>query len=152
MRARKLHLFFFALFIVLNGLTVGYGSIINEFVRNYLIKDVCKLNSRVILVDLLLEFISFVSSVLGSILGGKLIQYGRRKCVIMAASIGFITEFCMCIPNIWVFIIGRLITGFVAGVRLVATARLIEEYVPQRTFSLIITIMYFSVLFGLNVA
>lgn len=70
----------------------------------------------------------------------------------MAASIGLITEFSMCIPNIWIFIIGRLITGFVAGVRLVATARLIEEYVPQRIFSLVITIMYFSVLMGLNIA
>lgn len=43
---------------------------------------------------------------------------------------GLIASMIFCIPNIYVWLCVRLIIGFMSGVRLVATARFIEETLP----------------------
>jgi hypothetical protein len=64
---------------------------------------------------------------------------------------GLIASGIFCIPNVYVWLIVRLVIGFMSGVRLVATARFIEETLPQQLFAPLISVLYFTCSFGENV-
>lgn len=52
----------------------------------------------------------------GSISGGKIISYGRKKAVIISSIIGIIGVGCTMITNISLILIGRLIYGYSTGI------------------------------------
>lgn len=46
------------------------------------------------------------------------------------------------IQNYYVFLVGRFLIGFGMGIRLVAFIRMIEEYCPQKWFSMLAHTVY----------
>jgi hypothetical protein len=63
--------------------------------------------------DRLLEFIYFGGMCLGCGLGGKLISYGRRNCILFSAAAGLCIDLILLTPNIWVLVIFRFFSGFI---------------------------------------
>ena len=43
LKVRRINMAFFMIFISMNGLLVGYGSIMDKFVRHWLINNVCQI-------------------------------------------------------------------------------------------------------------
>ena len=78
---------------------------------------------------------AILGCVIGSILGGLLIQRGRRKVILflnLVSSIGCIIK---CIETVPTVCIGRLIYGFACGSYSVAVPRIIDELVPTHLLS-----------------
>ncbi len=119
-------------FIATNGLLVGYGSIINDYVRHDMIINVANITDpkQIKIFNKLLLLIYFVGTFTGCVAGGKIIQKGRRNTLLGVSVGGLIASMIFCIPNIYVWLCVRLVIGFMSGVRLVASARFIEETLP----------------------
>ena len=71
---------------------------------------------------------------IGAGVGGKLIQGGRRKSLVMFILVGMVGTGLIMIENVWVLLLGRIIQGVARGVTAVAANRLIEETVPLAIF------------------
>ena len=79
------------------------------------------------------------SMILGVLLGcataGKLIQFGRRKTILLGILIGAIGTGGTLIFNIWVFLVARIFQGFGYGLVCVSAPRFQEEYIPPHLTS-----------------
>ena len=64
-----------------------------------------------------------------------MIQFGRRRALLIQAAIGMVGVTITLIPNFYAIICGRMLYGFSCGVIAVATARLTEETVPLKIVS-----------------
>lgn len=73
---------------------------------------------------------------LGSVFGGSLIPYGRRKMYILFALVAIIGCILSTFPNMGVMIAGRFIYGFGSGVMCVAGPRIMNEIVPNHLMDL----------------
>lgn len=63
---------------------------------------------------------------------GQLIKYGRRKALLISATLGIIgTGITIYDTSFWAIIIGRLIYGASVGIIAIAMPRLMEETVPS---------------------
>lgn len=71
-----------------------------------------------------------LGSSIGSLFGGKLVGYGRRKTVILVNIVCAFAVIPTMILNIYAICAGRLVFGFFAGIYQVAVPRMIEETVP----------------------
>lgn len=79
----------------------------------------------------LLSSASIAGVALGSIIGGNLVQRGRRLAV-LRFNIASIFACCFCIiNNLAVICIGRFLYGFTSGVMLCATSKMMEETIPS---------------------
>jgi len=54
----------------------------------------------------------------------------------------------MMIQNYYVYIVGRLLMGFVIGVKIVGSLRMMEECIPQSFFPFMSNLMYASIALG----
>jgi MFS family permease len=72
-----------------------------------------------------------LGAAIGSFAGGKLIQYGRRKMMIIFNAIGIIAVLMTLVLNVYSICFGRLLFGFCGGIFGVALPRMIEETIPQ---------------------
>lgn len=73
---------------------------------------------------------------LGSVIGGSLIQYGRRKMYILFSLVGIVGCAISTVPNMTVMCIGRFIYGFASGIFCVAGPRIMNEIVPTHLMDL----------------
>lgn len=74
---------------------------------------------------------SIVGIALGSIFGGNLARFGRRKMYLIFSFIGIIGCVLSTFPNLAVMSFGRLVYGFCAGIFCVMGPRIMNETVPQ---------------------
>jgi MFS family permease len=72
----------------------------------------------------------------GSLFGGKLIIFGRRKCLLLFNMVGILTIFLTVFENVWLIIFGRFLFGFCGGVFTVAGPKMIEETVPAHLLAI----------------
>lgn len=74
------------------------------------------------------------SAVLGATIGsfsaGKIIQYGRRRSIIIFNFIGILATLSTLVLNFYAMCAGRLVLGLCGGLFPVALSRMIEETVP----------------------
>jgi MFS family permease len=71
-----------------------------------------------------------LGAAIGSILGGKLIQYGRRKMMLLFNFVAIIAVFMTLFLNVYSICFGRILFGICGGIFGVALPRMIEETVP----------------------
>ena len=67
---------------------------------------------------------------IGSLITGKIITFGRRNAYILATIVVFIGSALMQIMDLNIFMVGRLIAGIGGGMGVVVSARGIEEICP----------------------
>jgi len=73
-----------------------------------------------------------LGAAIGSFAGGKLIQFGRRRMMLVFNVVGVVAVGLTLILNVYAICLGRLVFGFCGGIFGVALPRMIEETVPQR--------------------
>jgi len=73
---------------------------------------------------------------LGAIVGGKMLNNGRRTAMILMNIVGIIGSLMSIYPNYFVLIGGRILYGMSAGVLIAAVPRIIEETIPEDKFDL----------------
>lgn len=73
---------------------------------------------------------------LGSVIGGSLVQYGRRKMFLIFSFVGIIGCILSAIPNMGVLCLGRFIYGFASGIFCVAGPRIMNEIIPAHLMDL----------------
>ena len=84
----------------------------------------------------------------GAATGGKLIQYGRRFTLIIAALIGIVGVSINLVQNFILLVVGRVIYGVSAGFMAVAAPRFLEEYVPPHIYKVMSTFFTAAMPFG----
>jgi MFS family permease len=73
---------------------------------------------------------------IGSVVGGSLIQYGRRKMYILFCIVSIVGCILSTFPTMWVMCIGRFIYGFGSGILCVAGPRIMNEIIPAHLMDL----------------
>ena len=73
-----------------------------------------------------------LGAAIGSIMGGKLIQYGRRRMMIIFNFIAILGVLSTLFLNVYLICLGRLVFGICGGIFGVALPRMIEETVPTQ--------------------
>jgi MFS family permease len=69
--------------------------------------------------------------VIGSLISGSLVAYGRRKMLILFGIIGMVFTALTLVPNLVCILIGRCVFGIATGVFMTAAPRMLDETVPQ---------------------
>jgi MFS family permease len=72
-----------------------------------------------------------IGMAVGATLGGKMLQHGRRKYLVVFNIVGIIASVLTVISNFYAICIGRLIFGISAGVLIAVAPRMLEETVPH---------------------
>ena len=92
--------------------------------------------SDAIFFNTLISSASILGFLIGSLLGGQLIKYGRRKIIIIFNIIAMIaTSMCM-ILDIYSIMLGRCLFGICCGTFMVAVPKYIDETCPKSELSL----------------
>jgi MFS family permease len=73
--------------------------------------------------------------VLGSAPAGKLVQYGRRKLIIVSIVIMMIGTSITLVERVWCLLLGRVICGIARGFFNIAVTRMQEEFIPPHLYS-----------------
>lgn len=73
-----------------------------------------------------------LGAAIGSILGGKLIQYGRRRMMLLFNFIAIVAVLMTLFLNVYSICFGRILFGICGGIFGVALPRMIEETVPAQ--------------------
>ena len=87
----------------------------------------------------LINTVSVLGAGVGAIMGGKFVQKGRRRTLIIFNVIVIFSCVPMCILNFYCLMFGKLLFGFAAGVLSVAAPKMLDETVPiykLKTFGL----------------
>ena len=66
----------------------------------------------------------------GSMFGGKIIQIGRRRTMLMMNLVGMFGVTMTLFENLYMLLLGRVIYGIAVGVQSVCMPRYLEEYIP----------------------
>jgi MFS family permease len=74
---------------------------------------------------------AIIGVVLGALAGGKFIQYGRRRSMIIFNIISAVALVGCQFLNLGSICAGRLVFGFCSGVLQVAGVKMLEETVPK---------------------
>jgi MFS family permease len=69
---------------------------------------------------------------IGSVIGAKLMSYGRRRAILIANVIGMVGSILSIVLNFEVILLGRFMFGICAGINVVTCPTLIEETIPTR--------------------
>jgi MFS family permease len=72
-----------------------------------------------------------LGAAIGSFAGGKLIQFGRRRMMLLFNVLAILAVGLTLFLNVYLICLGRLLFGFCGGIFGVALPRMIEETVPQ---------------------
>jgi MFS family permease len=89
-----------------------------------------------------------LGTALGAISGGKLVQKGRRRLVIIGSITGLVGTCLNFYINYYVFLVSRLIMGMSYGFSCIAIPRFTEEYVPPHLYSILSPVYIFSIQVG----
>lgn len=84
----------------------------------------------------------------GAASGGRLVSYGRRRLLIIAAVIGIPGVALTLYLNLYALLAGRVIFGLSCGLMTVAGPRMVEEYVPPHLYSTLAPIFTIAGPFG----
>ncbi len=82
------------------------------------------------LYNMLISTIGLIGSSIGGLMGGKILQYSRRKGVLIFDLVAITGLTLMMIQEIAVLLVGRFIYGFGCGVLSTATTVIIGDMVP----------------------
>lgn len=88
----------------------------------------------------------------GSIFGGKIITFGRRKVTIFFNLVLFVSVWIKCIENLGALCVGRFIFGFSAGIFTCAGPKMVEETVPINLIGQFGMVSNATICFGCMVA
>ena len=66
-----------------------------------------------------------VGLMIGAVVGGKIMSYGRRRAVFIANAIGIVGSLLSVILNFELILVGRLLFGICAGMNVVVCPTLI---------------------------
>ena len=83
-----------------------------------------------VLFNTLISTIGLIGSSIGSFAGGKILQYGRRKGILIFDFVALVGLTLMMFQELSVLLVGRFIFGFGAGVLSTATTVVIGDMVP----------------------
>lgn len=75
-----------------------------------------------------------LGAALGSITGGSIIKYGRRRVLLIANIIGIASNLVMLYFNWYVLLAGRVAFGFATGIAGCCINKFIQETVPQHLY------------------
>mmetsp|Transcript_17562 Transcript_17562/g.12526 ORF Transcript_17562/g.12526 Transcript_17562/m.12526 type:complete len:277 (-) Transcript_17562:580-1410(-) len=106
-------------------LMVGVNTLIPVFQDHYVWT-----NEESDLYNTLISTIGLIGSAIGSLLGGKILQYSRRRGVVIFDIVAIVGLSLMMIQNVTALLIGRFIYGFGCGVLSTATTVIIGDMVP----------------------
>lgn len=146
---RKSHLAVFIICVSLISFTGGYSMAYTNIATD-LFHALYHLTSQrqKTLYDSLISASYIAGTAIGSILGGKLVQRGRRRLLILGCILFIIGTGLNLIVNIYVFLFARIFMGIAYGLIVIGTPRLMEEYVPPHLWGLFSPIFVFSVAIG----
>ena len=77
-----------------------------------------------------------VGTIVGTSLGGKIMQSGRNRAFIISGIVGMVGSLLTFIINWYVFLTAKFICGINYGMVGVVIARMIEEYVPTAYYGI----------------
>jgi MFS family permease len=72
----------------------------------------------------------------GAILGGKMLNNGRRSPMILMNIVGIVGSLMSVVPNYYVLVAGRGLYCLSAGVLIAAVPRILEETIPAEKYDL----------------
>ena len=75
-------------------------------------------------------FSDTAGKLLGSLLSGKVMKYGRRRALIIGLTISIIGNSLQQVVVFPIYMLGNTIKGFAYGINVVSEHRMIEEIVP----------------------
>jgi len=102
--------------------------------------------------ETLMNVLLCVGTIIGTSLGSKMMQNGRRKALITSGIIGFFGSMLTFIINWYVFLLAKTICGINYGMTGVVMARMIEEYVPTAYYGVCAAIGILSIQAGIFLA
>ena len=114
--------------------TLQYGYVVNENLvleRQFIHDYGWDTNSMKNYYMSIIYGFTSAGSCLGALVAGFTISSGRRKTLIWANLIGILASCVSLVSNIWLLTIGRVLTGFSAGMMIVVVPKAIEETVPN---------------------
>lgn len=114
----------------------GYSVQLNENTATLFLKDLFPSNANK-LGKIMILLMFYVGCMIGCVWGGKHVSYGRRRALIFSSAFLTGVYLFLMIQNYYVFLTGRFLIGFGVGIRLVAFLRMVEEYCPQKWFSML---------------
>ena len=138
---RRIHMTIFCITMFVIAFDTGYSVQLNENTANLLLKYLFPSNDNK-LGKIMIGLVFYVGCTIGCVWGGKHVSYGRRRALIFSSAFLTGVYLFLMIQNYYVFLIGRFLIGFGVGIRLVAFLRMVEEYCPQKWFSMLSHTVY----------
>ena len=143
-------LFFWSITSALAGFIFGFDTVVISGAEQT-IKEVWKLSSEM---HGLLMGSALYGTIIGSLVGGTLADRFGRKTTLMWIGLSFvITAFGTAFaPEVWSFIIARIIGGLGIGVSTVAAPLYISEIAPPARRGRLAGMFQFNIVFGIIIA
>lgn len=86
---------------------------------------------------------SLPGGAIGAIITGRLLSRGRRICLLLCTLLAALGIGLQLVEDMWVILLGRVVTGFSAGFLGGAQSRILEEFTPTHLYGLVMTIFFF---------
>lgn len=129
-------LYFYAISIALGTFQTGWAIFGNTQTAPVFIKKFGWNSDQSKIYITLISNSSIVGLFIGSLLGGKIVKFGRRRAILAMNAIIFIGTGISLILTIPTLLIGRFLCGCAAGVFNICTSKSIYETSPQSLSSL----------------
>ena len=82
-------------------------------------------------------------TMVGALLAGRILQFSRKKCLLIISLVGFVGISLQLVESIWFIFLGRVIMGLPQGIYMVCSGRIIEEHTPPHLFGTTMVMMSF---------